>query len=384
MRNRVAVAAMGAGAVPDYPADFGQGIIAVGATDCNDEHLSLSRAGPHIDVVAPGDSIWSTWPFSELHPLGYDWGEGTSASAPQVSGLAALLLGVPGRKLYNDDVEQIIRLSADDKGPAGFDSLYGMGRINAYRALKFLEFPYELRQLTAAGGAAVDSTSQRTLKFFVPPDTSYHAGLYRVRRFEVRKNVTFPAIFDSTIVGVWGRGVETTGYNPELDDAPPPRNWNMGWCEPVPGTITPSGCTLRTFVYEVKDYPSGQNLIGWWPVRHDSVQFGFTVLGTTTLSDADDVAATVGLAPRLWSANPLRPGATISLAIPQAGRVRIDVFDVAGRRVRVLQDGELAHGCHELRWDGLSDKGGSVASGLYFVRLETQARVVTRKLVVLD
>jgi Subtilase family/FlgD Ig-like domain len=389
MLNCVAVASMDnqASSVPMYPAGFGQGIIAVGATDCNDQHASaFSNTGPHIDVAAPGVDIWSSVPES-VDPLRYQYKTGTSQAAPQVSGLAGLLLGMPaGRNLYNDDVEQLIRLSADDVNSdvlPGFDEQLGMGRLNALRALQLLEYPYALYQETASGGSAVDSTALYTLWFHVPPDTNYQAGNYRVRRFEVRQNVLFPVTFDS-LVGVWGRGVATTGYSVESGTGPRAGNWNMGWCEPVPGSITPSGCTLRTFVYDVSTFPN-EDPIGWWPARYDSVQFGYSVLGTATLTDVGaNPAETITLTPTLSSANPLRPGATITLAIPQAGNVRIDVFDVAGRRIRVLHDGQLPKGRHELQWNGLTHKGGSLAAGLYFVRLETDGAVVTRKVVVLE
>jgi hypothetical protein len=292
-----------------------------------------------------------------------------------------------GLNLYNDDVEQLIRLSADDVNGdvlPGFDEELGMGRINAHRALQLLQFPYALYQETAAGGSAVDSTALYTLWFHVPPDTNYQAGNYTVRRFEVRQVVTFPVTFDS-LVGVWGRGVATTGYSLETGTGQRTGNWNMGWCEPVPGTITPGGCTLRTFVYEVRSHPAPGVPIGWWPARYDSVLFAYSVLGTATLTDAGgDPHGTISLAPRLWSVNPLRPGAIITFATPRTGKVRLEVFDVAGRRVRVLQDGELSQGHHVLPWNGLSDRGESLPSGIYFARLETLAGVVTRKLLVLQ
>jgi hypothetical protein len=196
-----------------------------------------------------------------------------------------------------------------------------------------------------------------------------------VRRFDVRKDVTFPVTFQTT-PNVWGRGVASIGYN---SDNP---NWNMGWCEAVPGTITSSGCTLRTFVYEVYSL-SGQPL-GWWPTHYNSVQFAYTALGTVTVTDVgnDPVAASIALS--LSCTNPLKRGATIAFAIPQPGKVSVEVFDVAGRRVRILQDGELSRGQHELRWNGLSNTGKSLASGLYLARLATQTGAVTRKLVVLQ
>lgn len=56
--------------------------------------------------------------------------------------------------------------------------------------------------------------------------------------------------------------------------------------------------------------------------------------------------------------------------LPSAGDVRIDVFDVAGRRVRQLVRGQLEAGSHEVDWDGLGEAGRRIGAGLFFVRLQ--------------
>lgn len=147
---------------------------------------------------------------------------------------------------------------------------------------------------------------------------------------------------------------------------------------------------LRFFIppdtsYSVSEFPSGIEFIGWWPARYDAVEFGYTVFGTVTVTDAaPDRVGTVASAARLWSVNPLRRGATIGFAAPRAGRVHIDLFDVAGRRVRVLLDEEISVGSHELPWNGRTDGGSLLATGLYFIRIRTEASVATQKLVILD
>jgi len=62
--------------------------------------------------------------------------------------------------------------------------------------------------------------------------------------------------------------------------------------------------------------------------------------------------------------------------------VTLDVFDVSGRRVASLEDGLMTPGPHESPWNLTDDDGSTVASGVYFYRLEAGDETLTRKLIV--
>jgi len=81
--------------------------------------------------------------------------------------------------------------------------------------------------------------------------------------------------------------------------------------------------------------------------------------------------------------NPFNPETEIPYALPEAARVTLEVFDTAGRRVRVLVDENQEPGHQSAPWDGLSDAGGRVASGIYFYRLRAGGYTETRKMVLL-
>ncbi|MGD8395855.1 MAG: PKD domain-containing protein [Candidatus Eiseniibacteriota bacterium] len=81
--------------------------------------------------------------------------------------------------------------------------------------------------------------------------------------------------------------------------------------------------------------------------------------------------------------NPVNPRTAFSFSIPESGPVRLRLFDANGRPVRELVRGRLDAGRHVARWDGRDRSGHEVASGLYFMRLESGARVATRKLILL-
>lgn len=78
--------------------------------------------------------------------------------------------------------------------------------------------------------------------------------------------------------------------------------------------------------------------------------------------------------------NPFASRTTLSFVLTRASRVSISVYDLAGRRVRALGTDVRAAGEHRVLWNGKNDSGRDVASGLYFVRLETESGTDTRTL----
>ncbi|HYR51056.1 MAG TPA: PKD domain-containing protein [Candidatus Dormibacteraeota bacterium] len=82
--------------------------------------------------------------------------------------------------------------------------------------------------------------------------------------------------------------------------------------------------------------------------------------------------------------NPFKPATTIRYTVQEAGPVSIRIFSVQGRLVRTLRNQEYTEpGIHETRWDGLSDQGRAVVSGVYLVRTTAGDEVSTLKLAVM-
>lgn len=69
------------------------------------------------------------------------------------------------------------------------------------------------------------------------------------------------------------------------------------------------------------------------------------------------------------SPNPFSLATLIRYSVPRSERVRLDVFDIAGRRVVTLADGWVGAGWRQVVWDGLDRDGRKAASGVYFCRL---------------
>jgi subtilisin family serine protease len=117
-----------------YPASY-DGVISVGATNDQKKLATFSTYGPGVDVVAPGDNIYSTIYDPSIGST-YYYLSGTSMATPVVSGVASLLkTKYPNLTSY--DIEQILEETATDLGTKGYDIKYGYGLINPINALNF-------------------------------------------------------------------------------------------------------------------------------------------------------------------------------------------------------------------------------------------------------
>ncbi|MCP4549139.1 MAG: hypothetical protein GY835_22020, partial [bacterium] len=82
--------------------------------------------------------------------------------------------------------------------------------------------------------------------------------------------------------------------------------------------------------------------------------------------------------------NPFHPTTARKFDLSAAGAVDLRFFDLGGRLVRKLRSGEqMAAGAHAVVWNGRDDQGQSLASGLYFCRLEAAGMSETRKMTLL-
>jgi hypothetical protein len=81
--------------------------------------------------------------------------------------------------------------------------------------------------------------------------------------------------------------------------------------------------------------------------------------------------------------NPTHGRAAFSIALDREQHVRVTVFDLAGRSVRVLASGVLPAGEHALEWDGRADDGHTAGAGVFFLRLSTDHVTQTRRIVML-
>ena len=76
--------------------------------------------------------------------------------------------------------------------------------------------------------------------------------------------------------------------------------------------------------------------------------------------------------------NPFNPTTTIQFSLETHGSVSLQIFDITGRLVEKLVTGRLVSGTHTVVWNATN-----VSSGVYFYKLSTGQRTMTKKLIVL-
>jgi len=70
----------------------------------------------------------------------------------------------------------------------------------------------------------------------------------------------------------------------------------------------------------------------------------------------------------------------IDFGLPKAAAVSLRVYAIDGRLVATLADGVFQGGYHRVSWTGTDSRGREVAQGVYFYRLETSEKALTRKI----
>ncbi len=81
--------------------------------------------------------------------------------------------------------------------------------------------------------------------------------------------------------------------------------------------------------------------------------------------------------------NPFNPETAIRYSIPQDSHVLLEVFNIRGQKVATLVDDIQSAGAHDVIWKGIDNNGKNVSSGVYFYRIETTGKSLTRRMLLL-
>ena len=147
--------------------------------------------------------------------------------------------------------------------------------------------------------------------------------------------------------------------------------WGWGTvCNPNPCPQPTGACCFMRLCFELTEDDCVNN---WGTYMGD----GTPCEPNPCISDVttNDAASRLFL---IVSPNPAVDVVTIGYGLPVAGLAHLDLFDTSGRRVRQIREGTENAGGHVVSWDGRDDAGRQVPSGIYFVRLVSEAGVVTK------
>ena len=316
-------------------------VITVGAVDINGNTAWFSSPGPTADgrikpdVAALGVSNTLANPTDDL---AYVTASGTSFACPLTSGVVALMLErVPA--LTPVLVAEALRATASQSATPDNDQ--GWGIVDALAAVTWFGpvIAHDPVPATTASTAPVSVVGEITDRLGLDAGTA---------RLHYRVNG-----------GPWSE-------TPLLSTGQP------GWfAADIPG---------QPWQTQVDYYLAAASVNGigtTWPYAGADEPVTYYVTGSSG-TGGDQLPALSKLQGAV--PNPFNPRTSLRYSLARSGAVRLQVFDLQGRLVRTLLDGQQGAGAHAVPWDGRDEAGRAVASGTYLARLRAPDTVAQQKM----
>ncbi len=294
-------------------------VVAVGSIGKSHTRSSFSNYGSYMNLVAPGEYIYSTIPGSSYQG---SWA-GTSMACPEVAGAAALILSA-NPSLSNQQVKDILDTTATDLGTTGWDKYYGYGEPNLLLAVE-----------KALGAVWADT------------------GMITVYN---------------------GAGATGTLYVSNI-------TWKAAWVKsvsPANFTVAPGSSKGVTIVLGGKVstgvYYDTLNIIS-----NDTTHNPYLVVLRLRVGvGTEENTITSGTKLLSMFPNPCSKKAEIRYQVSKKDRVSLKLYDMAGRLVRALADKEVDAGTYTV-----SINTQAFPSGIYFLKFSADKQESVHKLVLL-
>lgn len=310
-----------------------------------------SSFGRNIDIGAPASSIIVHTVSTNNNYVPFN---GTSSSAPHVSGTVALMMSyhndtIPNYKnLAPEDCEWILQKSAIDRGAQGYDDSTGYGLLCAGGALKLIEFPFRKIEHFGTNSQSVHTKTKdlfaTDMTVFIPERFQDNlgnwvmSGNYKVDIYEINAQINHQLGENDTIIGYWPRGSSSTPWGlPQVSGG-----LNLIYpYEKVSINCTPTECNLKGYIYKAKTMAGVP--LGWWPqdTSLSEIKFEYSLL-TRDTSQIDTIITNFntieqGLNNLTFD---LYPNPTINVNniwiknIDKETELNISILDISGRLIR--------------------------------------------------
>jgi len=345
-----------------------------------------SYYGLNMDVIAPGVNILvnSTLPSSN-----YSVYNGSSAAAPHMAGLAALMMSQQNSSQINspanlgmEDIEHLIQKYAfpvtDDPSNGGLTGLSvpniyaGYGLLDAGEVLAHLDYP--MWQVYHSGNP--DAETVLSVVTGVPYVLSENingvaAGTYDVDRYEVQHTYYYTFSPSTTIVDAWARFNSSVGFsiaNP-IGDNP----W-VNFTSSISGNT--ATITITTYSYRINHFYSYPytTVNAWVPADPTTVKTRHSLLlYDPSLSGMENPEDNSGI---VLYPNPATDQVTLAFTNTESSAVSYTVMDASGRTLLTGTPGTMGSGVQYL-----TIPVQSLAPGIYFCNLVVNGQMTTKKFI---
>ena len=326
----------------EFPAD-GDSVITVGAVNSIGQLASFSAEGPTSDgrikpdVVAMGVNVHTVYPPGTNL---YYFKNGASYAAPQAAGVCALILEAHP-ELSPMQVRDAIRNTADRASDP--DNRFGWGLINTYEAIF-----YHGMIFTHFSMVSDASETDKYLDF----DVFAYDG------FEENSVLLHFLNHDGAL-----QAAPTTAM-PDISEFR------------FTADLSLADATSLSFYIEAWDSEG---------IRHTGPIGAPDVMYTLDTESGEDIAVIQNL-PETFVflqnyPNPFNLETTILFELPTESHVRLEILDVLGRELKELYKGNLSAGYKRIIWDGTTENGRPLPSGIYFCALHTGSSMHVIKMV---
>jgi hypothetical protein len=151
--------------------------------------------------------------------------------------------------------------------------------------------------------------------------------------------------------------------------------------DPIPFTfevVTGRGFSTPVMDYQVLNLQTGE-------YETKSIFSGRQEYSILRFGDEDEPENEILLTPQLYGnyPNPFNPTTTISFSLPDEQEIDVTIYNIKGQKVKQLINGQLIAGKHSMIWNGKDLNEKAVSSGIYFYKLKTDKKEISRKMLLL-